>query len=125
MKKPMLLNQKGFSLIEVMVAAAILSVSLLGFAEAQLMALHASEQAYLINLASLKNQELAENVMLCGSQSFCFQQALILWKKEIQEKFPNGIGQISKLNLSRYQSKIQWRFSFSKFPSSLNLLFSA
>lgn len=125
MKKPILLNQKGFSLIEVMVAAVILSVSLLGFAEAQLMALHASEQAYLINLAGLKNQELAENVMLCGSQPFCFQQALILWKKEIQEKFPNGIGQISKLNLSIYQSKIQWLFSFSKFPSSLNLLFSA
>ncbi len=50
----LLSHQQGFSLIEVMVAAAILSFSLLGFAQAQLMALHVSEQAYLINLADLK-----------------------------------------------------------------------
>lgn len=126
MEKPALLNhQQGFSLIEVMVAAAIVSVSLLGFAEAQLMALRASEEAYLINLADLKNQELAEDFMICGPQPFCFQQALSLWKKETQKSFPKGMGQISKLNLSTYQSKIQWFFSFSKFPSSLNLLFSA
>lgn len=125
MKKPMLLNQQGFSLIELMVAAAILSISLLGFAQAQLMALHASERAYLINLADIKNQELAEDFMICGSQLFCFQQALSLWKKETQESFPKGIGQISRINFSTYQSKIQWLSSFSSFPSSLKLLFSA
>lgn len=120
----LLSHQQGFSLIEVMVATAIITVSLLGFAQAQLLALHASEEAYLINLADLKSQELAENFMICGSQS-CWQQVLILWKKEIQESFPKGMGQISKLNLSTYQSKIQWIFSFSKFPCALNLLFSA
>ena len=126
MKNPMLFSvQRGFSLIEVMVAAAILSFSLLGFAQAQLMALHASEHAYLINLADLKNVELAENFTLCGSRPLCMQQALTLWKKETQENFPKGMGQLSKLNLSNYQSKIQWFSSFSKFPSSLNLLFRA
>lgn len=120
----LLSHQQGFSLIEVMVATAILSLSLLGFAQAQLMALHASEQAYLINLADLTNVELAENFTICESQPGCLQQALILWKKEIQESFPKGMGQISQLNLSNYQSKIQWFSPFSKFQSSLTLLFT-
>lgn len=121
----LLSHQQGFSLIEVMVATAILSFSLLGFAQAQLMALHASEHAYLINLADLTNVELAENFTICESQPGCLQQALILWKKEIQESFPKGMGQISQLNLSNYQSKIQWFSPFSKFQSSLTLLFTA
>ncbi|MGC1853770.1 MAG: prepilin-type N-terminal cleavage/methylation domain-containing protein [Candidatus Aquirickettsiella sp.] len=121
----LLSHQQGFSLIEVMVAAAILSFSLLSFAQAQLMALHASEQAYLINLADLKNVELAENFKICGSRPLCMQQVLTVWKKEIQESFPKGMGQLSKLNLFNYQNKIQWFSNFSKFPLSLNLLFSA
>lgn len=126
MKNPVLLTlQQGFSLIEVMVAAAILSFSLLGFAQAQLMALQASEQAYLINLADLKNVELAENFTICGSRPLCTQQALTLWEKETQASFPKGMGQLSKPNFSNYQSKIQWFSSFSKFPSSLSLLFGA
>ena len=54
----LLRSQQGFSLIEVMVAATILSISLIGFAQAQLLALQAAEHAYLINLANLKNIEL-------------------------------------------------------------------
>jgi prepilin-type N-terminal cleavage/methylation domain-containing protein len=124
MKNPVLLShQQGFSLIEVMVAAAILSFSLLGFAQAQLLALHASEHAYLINLADLKNVELAENFTICGSRPLCLQQSLSLWKKETQVSFPKGVGQLTKLNLSNYQSKIQWFSSFSKLKSSLTLLF--
>lgn len=126
MKNAVLLNnQQGFSLIEVMVATAILSVSLLGFAQAQLVALHASEHAYLINLADLKNVELAENFIICESQPVCLQQALTLWKKETQENFPRGMGQVSQLNLSNFQSKIRWLSSFSKFQSSPFLFFTA
>lgn len=117
--------QQGFSLIEAMVAAAILSFSLLGFAQVQLLALHASEQAYLTNLADLKNVELAEYFTICKSHTLCVQQALILWKKEVQESFPNGKGKMSTFNYSNYQSKIQWFFPFSKSPSSLDLFFSA
>lgn len=121
----MLLNhQQGFSLIEVMVAMAIISISLLGFFQAQLMALHASEEAYLMSLADLHNQKLAEEFIICESQSLCLQQALNLWKKEIQQSFPKGMGQISKLNLSTYQSQIQWLLSSSKFLSTIHLVFS-
>ena len=125
MKNPMLLSQQGFSLIEVMVAAAILSFSLLSFAQAQLIALHVSEHAYLINLADLKNVELAESFTICGSRPRCMQQVLSLWKKETEESFPEGIAQVSNLNLSNYQSRIQWFSNFYKLPSSLNLLFKA
>ena len=126
MKSSVLLShQQGFSLIEVMIAAAILSFSLLSFAQAQLMAMQVSEHAYLINLADLKNVELAEKFSLCESRPLCLQQASTLWKKETQESFPKGMGQISKLNLSNYQSKIQWFSTFSKFSSPLNLLFNA
>ena len=117
-------RQQGFSLIETMVAAAILSFSLLSFAQAELLALHISEQAYLINLADLKNIELAENFTVCESHALCLQKALSLWKKEIQESFPKGIGEISTLNFSNYQSKIHCFFRISKFPSFLSLLFS-
>ena len=121
----LLRHQQGFSLIEAMIATAILSFSLLGFAQALLLALHASEQAYLTNLADLKNVELAENFTICGSRARCLQQALIFWKKEVQESFPKGIGKISTFTCFNYQSKIQWFFPFSKLPSSLDLFFSA
>ena len=54
-------KQQGFSLIEVMLSLFILSVGLLSFTQSQLMALRASEQAYFVNLADLKNNELAEH----------------------------------------------------------------
>lgn len=117
--------QQGFSLIEVMVAATILSFSLLIFAQAQLIALHVSEHAYLINLADLKNVELAESFTVCGSRPLCMQQVSSLWKKEAQESFPQGMAQISNFNLSNYHIKIQWFSNFSKLPASLNLLFKA
>lgn len=121
----LLRHQQGFSLIEAMIATAILSFSLLSFVQALLLALHASEQAYLTNLANLKNVELAENFTICGSHTRCLQQAFIFWKKEVQESFPKGIGKISTFTRSNYQSKIQWFFPFSKLPSSLDLFFKA
>lgn len=116
-------SQQGFSLVEVMVAAAIVSVSLLSVTHAQLIALHASDHAYLISLADLKNVELAENVTMCGPRPRCLQQALTLWEKDTQASFPRGLGRIVKRNVTGYQSKIQWFAPYSKSPSSLKLLF--
>ena len=78
----LLRSQQGFSLIEVMVAATILSISLIGFAQAQLLALQAAEHAYLINLANLKNIELAEGFKICRSH---FSIVLILAGNKIAE----------------------------------------
>ena len=108
-KVQLLLNncQQGFSLIEVMVAALILSFGLLGFAQGQLMAFRNSQHAYLLGLADLKNNELAERLRICGIQSRCIQQELSLWKAEVNKSFPDGKAQISVTDLN-YQSRIQW-----------------
>lgn len=99
--------QQGFSLVEVMVAALILSFGLLGFAQGQLMAFRTSQQAYLLSLADLKNNELAERLRVCARQSPCAQRELSLWKAEVHKSFPDGKAQISTKDLN-YQSKIQW-----------------
>jgi prepilin-type N-terminal cleavage/methylation domain-containing protein len=99
--------QQGFSLIEVMVAALILSFGLLGFAQGQLMAFRTSQHAYLLSLADLKNNELAERLRICGIQSRCIQQELSLWKIEVNKSFPEGKAQVLVKDLN-YQSKIQW-----------------
>lgn len=123
--KVQLLNgncQQGFSLIEVMIAALILSFGLLGFAQGQLMAFRTSQHAYLLSLADLKNNELAERLRICGVQSRCMQQELSLWKAEVSKSFPNGTAQISIKDLN-YQSRIQW-FSLDYQPTLfLYLLF--
>ncbi len=125
MKKTTLFrHQQGFSLIEVMLAVTILSISLLGFTQAQLVSLQATEHAYAINLAHLKNVELAERFKRCEFQTLCLQQARALWTKEIEESFPKGIGLISEVNLSNFQSKIQWFSNFSKSLESIDLFFS-
>lgn len=107
--------QQGFSLIEVMVAALILSFGLLGFAQGQLMAFRTSQHAYLLSLADLKNNELAERLRACGLQSRCIQRELGLWKAALNKSFPDGKAEISVKDLS-YQSKIQW-FSLDYQPT--------
>lgn len=114
--------EQGFSLIEVMVAALILSVGLLGFAQGQLMAFRTSQQAYLLSLADLKNNELAERLRICAMQSQCIQQELSLWKAEVNKDFPAGKAQISTKDLN-YQSKIQWFSLDYQAPLFLYLLF--
>ena len=123
-KVPLLLGhcQQGFSLVEVMVAALVLSLGLLGFAQGQLMAFRTSQQAYLLSLADLKNNELAERLRVCARQSRCAQQELSLWKAEVNKNFPDGRAQISTKDLN-YQSKIQWFSLGYQATLFLDLLF--
>lgn len=115
--------QQGFSLIEVMLSLFILSVGLLSFTQSQLMALRISEQAYFINLADLKNNELAERMYSCGDQ-VCIQAQLILVEEDIAKIFPEGEAFLTKQGRD-YQYKISWRslYYHSQFKYSLPLLF--
>lgn len=115
--------QQGFSLIEVMLSLFILSVGLLSFTESQLMALRTSEQAYFINLADLKNNELAERMYNCINQA-CIQAQLVLVEQDIAKVFPEGEAFLTKQG-DDYQYKISWRslYYHPKFKRSLPLLF--
>jgi prepilin-type N-terminal cleavage/methylation domain-containing protein len=117
-------KERGFSLIEVMLASAILSFGLLGFAQGQLVALRVSEYAYFVNLADLKNNELAERMRSCSNRLFCIQEQLDLWTKEIHTIFPEGEECYSSQGVD-YQSKISWFsiYQHPKFIASLHLLF--
>lgn len=115
--------QQGFSLIEVMLAAMLLSFSVLGFANAQLLALQATEEAYAINVARLKMVELAEKLKRCKLQPFCLRQVRLQWEKEVEESLPQGIGLISE-HLSIVRSNVQWFSHFSKSSTSIALWFS-
>lgn len=122
-KKKLLINsQQGFSLIEVMIASLILSFSLLGYAQGQIMAFRTSQHAYLLSLADLKNNELAERLSICGANSRCIHQESNLWKREIKEIFPEGEAQVAKKDLN-YQSRIQWFSLDSQHTHFLYLLF--
>jgi prepilin-type N-terminal cleavage/methylation domain-containing protein len=100
-------QEQGFSLIEVMLAALILSFAVVAFMHAQLMALRTSEQAYWLNLADLQRNELAERVRSCSDERPCIDQQLQLWKQEISETFPAGEGQIITQD-GDYLSRISW-----------------
>ncbi|MES2998264.1 MAG: prepilin-type N-terminal cleavage/methylation domain-containing protein [Pseudomonadota bacterium] len=99
--------ERGFSLVEVMLASLILSVSLLGLVQGQLLSLRTSEHAYFINLADLKNNALAERLRSCSNQLPCIQEQLNIWKEEIKKIFP-GVVEGSTSQGVDYQSEISW-----------------
>ena len=117
-------KEGGFSLIEVMLASLVLSLGLLGFAQGQLTALRVSEHAYFINLADLKNNELAERIRSCSNELFCIQEQLCLWRDEVHIIFPKGEERSANQDAD-YQSEISWFsiYQHAKFRQSLYLLF--
>lgn len=114
--------QQGFSLIEVMIASLILSTGLLVYVHSQWMAFHISQHAYLLSLADLKNNELAERFRSCRTDLHCRQMELALWQREIKKKFPEGDATVVKKNLN-YESKIYWVLPNFHHRRFLKLLF--
>lgn len=115
-------KEQGLSLIEVMLASLILSFGLLGFLQGQLIALRVSEQAYFINLADLKNNELAERIRSCSNKLLCIQEQLNLWKREVNKLFPKGKS-LLVTHGADYQSKLSWISTYQPKFWSLYLLF--
>ena len=115
-------KEQGLSLIEVMLSSLILSFGLLGFLQGQLMALRVSEQAYFINLADLKNGELAERVRSCSNTLPCIHEQLNFWQEEIKTLFPKGENS-SATSGADYQIKISWISTYQPKLQSLYLLF--
>lgn len=102
----------GFSLLESLIALAILSIGLLGFAEAQLLALQQDQQAYLQSLASQQLANMAERIHGCGINGVvaasCLNTELTRWRKENQQLFPQVDDKVITRG-NHYQLSLQWK----------------
>lgn len=111
-------REQGFTLIEVILATLVFSVGVLAFIQAELVALRTSEEAYWINWADLKNNELAERMRSCSTDSVCMRQQQQLWEKEVNEIFPQGEGYVTEESCC--QSRISWFSTYQ--PDSVQAL---
>ena len=93
MKTTILSNQKGFSLIEVLIAIGILAVFLLGIAELQIAALQSNHQAFMQTIATEQLKSMASIVQLSGGSSSKFYK---LWNIENKALLPQGYGELQK-----------------------------
>lgn len=67
-KQPLVSSQSGFSLIEVMIAALVISVGMLGLAGLQLVSMKGSHQSYLRHQATFLVQDVVERIRANPSQ---------------------------------------------------------
>jgi prepilin-type N-terminal cleavage/methylation domain-containing protein len=104
-------NNKGFSLLEVLIAIILLSIGLLGFARATLIALHHNQAAYLQTLADIQINSLAENLRACGvKNTACTSKAIIDWKTQNAKLFPQAQSIVqAKTKTEDYLITLKWR----------------
>lgn len=109
-------NLAGYSLLEVLIAVCILSVSLLAFAQAQLTALRINQSTYLQTIAQTRLTSLAEtlytcNVVTCSSNNIMAK--IKNWNELNQQLLPAGEGKLIKDN--NYQIiNVQWQRTDNK-----------
>lgn len=105
-------NNQGFSLLEVLIALAILSIGLFGFVEAQLIALQQDQAAYLQSVALAQLRNMAELIHACGADgknaAVCLNQEINRWQKENKRLFPQADSKVVAKG-SSYQLTIQWQ----------------
>lgn len=102
-------SNSGFTLLEVLIAVIILSIGLLGFARAEIIALHNNQTAYLQSLAELQTNSLAERLRICGAKNTsCLTQQITTWKNENNKLFPHAQSNVI-VNNSDYVITITWQ----------------
>jgi len=88
----MIVNMRGFSLIEVLVALLVLSIGLLGIASMQLVALRSTRSAYLNSVATIQVNAMLER--LRASRSVVGRQKEFRdWEKENKALLPDAKGE--------------------------------
>lgn len=103
------LTQAGFSLLEVLIAVVILSIGLLGFAQAEVIALRHNQAAYLQSLAEIQNANLAESLRACGvSNDDCITQQISNSQAENAILLPAAHSSVN-INGQDYFLFIQWQ----------------
>jgi type IV pilus assembly protein PilV len=87
-------KQRGFSMIELLVAMLIFSVGLLGIASLQVTGMRMTRDAELMGRASLYVSSMAEKIRSNPSASFDRAN----WNQTIQTALPNGVGDVTTVN---------------------------
>lgn len=115
-------DQRGFSMIEVLVTVLILAIGLLGLAGLQSTALRSNHSAYLRSQATVLAYDIADrmranrnaalndgyNVGLGAvTGSGMVAQDLIAWKGNLQAMLPSGDGTVTRA-AERFTIMVQW-----------------
>jgi prepilin-type N-terminal cleavage/methylation domain-containing protein len=102
------MNQKGFTLFEVMLALSLISIALLttlhGLIQSQ-----SFEQANKWQAIALSETEFAVNLIKAGD---C-EQFLPVWKKSIAQSLPQGQAKVSCMGSKNYV-QVSWRDKLSQ-----------
>lgn len=113
-------QQTGFSLLEVLVALVIFSISLLGFATAILEAFKANQMARFNTLAGLQLDNINERMAACAlkkkSNVSCASQQIEAWKQENIQLLPDAHSQ-AIIQGDGYRFTIQWRDKTMSYPN--------
>lgn len=104
--------QHGSSLIEVLIALTILSVGLLNFAQAALMALRTEQNAYFASIAMSQVMSMGERLRACYGVSTvgysCIAQESSQWRSENSTLLPHEKSLVMATGVG-YQLGIYWR----------------
>lgn len=122
-------RQKGFSLLEVLVAIVVLSVGLLGLAGLQVVGLQSNYSSYLRSQASILSYDIADamranrTAALSGSYVIALADTpagtsvaatdLIAWRANLAAALPSGTGAIARpvATANRFTITLQWNDS--------------
>lgn len=89
-------GQQGFSLLELLIALIILTIGLLGFAQAEIASLRDAQTAYFQSMASLQAAGMAERLRGCGNlKSNCVSREKTDWQSETKTLLPNVTSEVS------------------------------
>lgn len=113
--------QSGFSLLEVLVALVVLSIGLLGFAQAEIIALHHIQTAYWQSIAQLQMNALTERLRACHvlTDASCMSREITAWKTENGALLPAAHSEVT-VSGSQYVLTLHWQ----TLPLSSNDYFS-
>jgi Tfp pilus assembly protein PilV len=108
------LTTAGFTLVEVLFAAFILSFGILGFLQSELVALRVTQRIHRFSVAHVKSYALAET-MKANDYSASFYAIQAQWQTELQAQLPHAQPRIHRAGYD-YQVEIT-DFSVQKVES--------
>jgi len=105
-------SQQGTSLLEVLIALALLSLGLLGFAEAELTALRQDQIAFGQSVSAVQVGNMADQLRACNDEqqraASCLHTAIADWQQQNSLLLPRANSSVSAQG-GDYILKINWQ----------------